>query len=101
MTNNNSPKQQEQLAQQLFCTNDAYRALTRTSRVPRTTDNFTVVFNDIVQLVKGNSQADFIERAPTLIKKINSDLSLRKSYLQLIKQLHFAESGKQAAASSG
>lgn len=101
MTNNNSPKQQEQLAQQLFCTNDAYRSLTKTSRVLKKADNFTVIFNDIVQLVKGNNQADFIERSPKLIKRINSDLSLRKSYLQLIKQLQFAESGRQVAASSG
>ncbi len=101
MTNNNSPKQQEQLAEQLFCTNDAYQSLTKTSRVLKKTDNFTVIFNDIVQLAKGNNQAEFIERAPKLIKRINSDLSLRKSYLQLIKQLQFAESGRQAAASSG
>jgi len=100
MTNNNAPKDQEQLAQQIFCTKDAYKSLTKIARAPKESDDFTVVFNDIVQLVKGNNQVDFVERVPQLIKKINSDISLRKSYLQLIKQLQFAESGRQAAASS-
>ncbi|WP_057831423.1 hypothetical protein [Colwellia sp. TT2012] len=100
MTNNNSPKEQQQLAQQLFCANDAYTSLTKMSRVTRGTANFTIVFNDIIQLVKNNSQADFIKRTPLIIKKINTDLRLRKIYLQLIKQLRFAESGLQAAASS-
>lgn len=109
MTNNNSQQGQkenkneaeQQLALQLFCTKAAYTSLTKTSQVSKKADDGTVVFNDIVQLIKGNSQADFIARTPLLIKKINTDLSLRKIYLQLITTLKFAESGLQAAASSG
>jgi len=114
MTNNNSQhnnqrnqqEKQQQLAQQLFCTNAAYTSLTKTSRIAKKVDSYPVesypvIFNDIVQWVKGNNQPDFIERTPLLIKKINADLSLRRVYLQLVKQLKFAESGLQAAASSG
>ena len=119
MTNNNSQqdmnqtqkKAQQQLAQQLFCTKAAYTSLTQnsptknplTKELPtsKALDNSTVVFNDIVQLVKGNNQADFIARTPLILKQINSNLSLRKTYLHLINTLKFAESGLQAAASSG
>jgi hypothetical protein len=109
MTDNNSPAMQakqkkdsqEQLAQQLFCAKAAYTSLTRPVRVSKKHENYPVVFNDIVQWIKGNHHADFIERAPLFIKKINADLTLRKLYLQLIKQVRFAESGLQAAASSG
>lgn len=107
MTDNNSQQNQKekmQLAQQLFCTKDAFTSLTKAPRVSESLNTHTnnaVIFNDIVQLAKGNSQADFIARTPLLIKKINADLSLRKIYIQLIKTVHFAESGIQAAASSG
>jgi len=105
MTNNNSPKDQQhlikQLAQQIFCANDTYKSLTNDAQIPKKSDNFTVVFNDIVQLVNGNKQAELIKRTPLIINKINTDLSLRKLYQQLIKQLRFAESGIQVAASTG
>lgn len=97
MTNNNS----QENAQQLFCASDAYKSLTTSSRLIIKPDDFIVVFNDVFQLVTGNTQASFIERAPLLIKKINDDLSWRKVYIELIQQLKFASSGLQAAASSG
>ena len=100
MTDTNSAKNTEQLAQHIFCTKDAYKKLTKVSRVAKNPDNFVLIFNDIVQLVKGNNQADFVARAPLLMKKINADLSLRKLYMQLINKLQFAESGLQTAASS-
>ncbi|MDX2366854.1 MAG: hypothetical protein QNK36_00325 [Colwellia sp.] len=109
MTNNNFQENHQQLAQQLFCAKSAYISLTQGtghgsqygSRYDNNEDNFTVVFNDIFQLVKGNSQKNFVARRQQLIKKINTDLSLRKTYIQLIEQLKFAQSGLQVAASSG
>ncbi len=108
MRNNNQhdshQENHQKLAQQLFCVNGAYTSLTKEPHSKKSEDckvSSTVVFNDIFQLIKGNSQAEFVKRSPELIKKINSDLSLRKIYTQLIKQLKFAESGLQAAASSG
>lgn len=100
MSKNNSQDKQ-QLAQQLFCASAAYTSLIKGSRHKKTEDNFIPVFNDIFQLVKGNNQADFVERRSWLIKKINLNLGLRKTYLQLVKQFQFAQSGLQAAASSG
>jgi hypothetical protein len=112
MTNNNVQENHQQLAQQLFCANSAYLSLTQASghgdvhgslRGPlqgKKGDNFIVVFNDIFQLVKGNSQPHFVARRQYLIKKINTDLNLRKTYTQLIEQLKFAQSGLQVAASS-
>jgi hypothetical protein len=109
MTKTNFQENHQQLAQQLFCAKSAYISLTQASRHGslddslngKNEDNFTVVFNDIFQLVKGNSQKDFVARRLLLIKKINSDLRLRKTYIQLIEQLKFAQSGLQVAASSG
>jgi hypothetical protein len=105
MTNNNFQENHKQLAQQLFCAKSAYISLTQGarhgSRHANNEDNFTVVFNDIFQLVKGNSQKKFVARRQLLIKKINTDLSLRKTYIELIEQLKFAQSGLQVAASSG
>ena len=103
MTSKNSiptQEQRQQLAQQLFCTKTTYLSLTKIKqRVNKPTNNL-VIFNDIVQWVKGNNQADFIARVPVIIKKINTDLVLHKIYLNLVQQLRFAESGFQAAASS-
>ena len=108
--NNSADKSQPKmllLAQQLFCTRAAYSSLIKPSSSRKTSDDFSiqhnevVLFNDIVQLVKGSTQSNFIERLPLLFKKINSDLTLRKAYLTLLQQLRFAESGMQAAASSG
>lgn len=101
MINNNSPKEQLQLAEQLFCANDAYSSIIRAANVANNTASVTIVFNDIVQLVKGNNQAGFIKRAPVVINSINSNLTLRKLYLQLIETLTFADSASQAAASTG
>lgn len=113
MTNNNFKENYQQLAQQLFCAKSAYISLTQGvrygsehdsqygSEYGNDEDNFTVVFNDIFQLAKGNSQKNFVARRRLLIKKINTDLSLRKTYIQLIEQLQFAKSGLQVAASSG
>ena len=100
MTNNAFKENQQQLAQQLFCAKAAYTSLTQGARHDNNEDNFTVVFNDIFQLVKGNSQKQFVARRLLLIKKINTDLSLRKTYLKLIEQLKFAQSDLQVAASS-
>ncbi|MCJ8293945.1 MAG: hypothetical protein MJK15_06015 [Colwellia sp.] len=101
MTRNNFKENHQQLAQQLFCANTAYSSLTQGVRLGNSESNFTVVFNDIFQLVKGNSQKSFVARRLPLIKKINTDLSLRKTYMQLIEQLKFSQSGLQVAASSG
>ncbi len=104
MTNNNPQEKQQQLAEQLFCVSAAYTSLVEGPRHNKNDSNEvngTVVFNDIFQLIKGNSQAHFIERSPLIIKKINADISLRKIYMQLINQLKFAQSGLQVAASSG
>lgn len=113
MTNNNFKENYQQLAQQLFCAKSAYISLMQGvrygsehysqygSEYGNDEDNFTVVFNDIFQLAKGNSQKNFVARRRLLIKKINTDLSLRKTYIQLIEQLQFAKSGLQVAASSG
>jgi hypothetical protein len=103
MPNDNSIEKQQhtqQLAQHLFCTNAAYKSLSKPVRHKKL-DKVAVIFNDVVQLAKGNTQAAFIEYTPLLIKKINSDISLRRIYSQLVKQLKFSESGLQAFASSG
>ncbi len=101
MSINNVKENQQQLAEQLFCAKTAYAALIKERRGDNNEENFTVVFNDIFQLVKGNSQKSFVERSRIIIKKINADLSLRKVYLGLVKQLTFSQSGLQAAASTG
>lgn len=94
------------LAQQLFCANTAYSSLTDASLTNETLhknsdhQNDIVLFNDIVQLVKGNVNVRFVERAPSIFKKINADITLRKAYLTLVQQLQFANSAAQAAASS-
>ena len=109
MTNNNVKENHQQLAQQLFCAKSAYISLTqgvgycslKASLQGKNEGDFTVVFNDVFQLVKGNSQPHFVARRPHIIKKINTDLSLRKTYIKLIEQLKFSQSGLQVAASSG
>ena len=101
MDKNNHPEKQQQLAEQLFCVGDAYSALVKEPRHARNETNSPLLFNDIVQLIKGNSQADIVKRSPQIIKKINADINLRRIYLQLIKHLTFAQSGLQVAASSG
>jgi len=99
MSNHDSHNNQLQLAQQLFCANDSFNAVLRRSNASKA--SATIVFNDIIQLVKGNSLTDFSKRRSAIIEKINSDLNLRQLYLQLINKLKFAESGLQAAASTG
>jgi hypothetical protein len=101
MDKNNHQERQQQLAEQLFCVGAAYNALVKGPRHNKNETNSPLLFNDIVQLIKGNSQAHIVERSPKLIKSINADVNLRKIYLQLIKQLTFAQSGLQVAASSG
>lgn len=101
MINDNLTENHQQLAQQLFCANSAYTSLMRKTSHGINEDNFTVIFNDIFQLVKGNNQKQFVARKQMLIKKINSDFNLRKTYIKLIEQLKFAQSDIQVAASSG
>lgn len=101
MSNNNSQEYQQQLAEQLFCVSTTYKSIVHGAQADRSEKSFTVVFNDIFQLAKGNSQAHFVERSSLVIKKINADLNLRKTYLRLVKQFKFAQSGQQVAASSG
>jgi hypothetical protein len=101
MTNHNFQKNNHQLAEQLFCANSAYTSLIRKTRPDNNELNSIVVFNDIFQLVKGSNQKQFVARKLVLIKKINTDLNLRKTYIQLIEQLKFAQSDMQVAASSG
>ncbi len=101
MGTNNQSERQQQLAEQLFCVGTAYSALVKGPRHDRNEISSPLLFNDIVQLIKGNSQTHIVKRSPQLIKKINADINLRRIYLQLIKQLTFAQSGLQVAASSG
>lgn len=83
--------QQNKLAEQLFCTTLAYQGLRQSPEQP------IIVFNDIVQLVRGNSLVNHRQ----VMTEINQDLTLRRTYMQLLQQFKFAESGLQAAASSG
>jgi len=101
MDKNNHPERQQKLAEQLFCVGAAYSALVKGPRHDKKQSNSPLLFNDIVQLIKGNSQTHIVNRSPQIIKKINEDVNLRGIYLMLIKQLTFAHSGLQVAASSG
>ena len=93
----------QSLAEQLFCSREAYQKLsdqvanTKTKAVQK---NGVVLFNDLIQLVRGSHHLSFNERVPELMLKINQNLVLRKNYLQLLQQFKFAECGQQAAASS-
>jgi len=87
---------QNQLAQQLFATKIAFQGLNQPLEISDMSLN-KIIFNDIVQLIKGNSLLD----SQQVMIKINNDLTLRRIYMQLLQQLKFAESGMQAAASSG
>ncbi|MGL1957126.1 MAG: hypothetical protein OCD00_07410 [Colwellia sp.] len=86
----------DKLAQQLFSTKLAYQGLNQLPETSAVSSNGTV-FNDLVQLIRGNYQLD----RQQLMHKINQDLTLRRTYTQLLQQLKFAKSGLQAAASSG
>lgn len=94
--------QQQLLAEQLFCVKTSYKALNGLYGIE--SENVAappVLFNDIFQLIQGNRQQDFIDKIPNIINEINNKLALRKTYSQLLERFKFAESGMQAAASSG
>jgi hypothetical protein len=89
------------LAEQLFCTRGAYQKLSgKISRAQGTNKQGIVLFNDLIQLVRGSQYLSFNERVPELMQSINQNLSLRRSYLQLLQTFKFAECDQQAAASS-
>jgi hypothetical protein len=100
MNNKSAPEKTLQLAQQIFCANSAYQALQYKMESSPEVSKSTLLFNDLVQLVKGNNQQSFIEKTPELMKVINSNLKWRRIYMQLVQQFKFAECGMQAAASS-
>ncbi|MDU0356402.1 hypothetical protein RS130_23140 [Paraglaciecola aquimarina] len=87
--------------QQVFTTKAIYRELHRPAssldNAPVANDHSTtVLFNDLVQLVLGNTQLD----SNAIMLQINQSLTLRRQYIRLLKTLAFANSPVQAAASS-
>lgn len=86
---------QAQLAEQLFCANSSYSKLKQSTKQP------ALVFNDIVQLVTGNKVFNQEGKVADMMARINQSLTSRRIYQQLLQQFKFAESGLQAAASTG
>lgn len=81
--------------EQLFAAKTLYREL-KQNMTERPADNPNLLFNDLVQLAKGNPTID----AQMVLQKINQSLVLRRQYLQLLQNMAFASSPVQAAAST-
>ncbi|WP_158966448.1 hypothetical protein [Paraglaciecola sp. L3A3] len=82
-----------QLQQQVFAAKSLYREI----HTPIDSKNTnTVLFNDLVQLAKGNLQVE----QQKVMQQVNQSLPLRRQYIQLLETLAFATSPVQAAASS-
>lgn len=54
-----------------------------------------ILMNDLVQLIKGN-----LPEPEQVIVQLNQSLTLRRQYAELIKQLAYAQSASQVAAST-
>ena len=100
MANNNlfTGQNEQQLAEQLFCVQSSYDKLKQAPR--QKPEQSGLLFNDIVQLVRGNNRLSLEGKIPQMMAKINQSLTSRRIYQQLLQQFKFAESGLQAAAST-
>ncbi len=101
MTDHERFTETELLAQNIFCVTSAYRHLIHQDIQDEEHQKPCILFNDVLQLIKGNQQATFVKKTPFIMKEINHRLALRKVYYQLLEQFKFAQSGLQAAASTG
>lgn len=102
MTQHHTLDSNSMLSEQIFCTIDSYKALTQSDKIVGVQQNKKVIFNDVYQLVKGNSHPLFVEKqAPIILNEINQQFMLRKVYSDLLARFKFAESGSLAAASTG
>ena len=100
MSSNSDMDNKQQLAQQLYATKLAYKGLTQPVKSPEIAQTQPVLFNDIFQLVRGNNNPKFVIRIASIMSQINQDINLRRVYKNLLEQCKFAESTRQAAASS-
>lgn len=81
--------------EQVFTAKTLYRELHNQLPVQYKSSN-PLLFNDLVQLVRGNPRLD----TQQLMQRVNQSIPLRRQFMQLAQSLAFATSPIQAAASS-
>lgn len=97
MPHQHEESQKKYIAEAAFCSKRAYQGLNNELSIKAG----SIVYNDILQLVKGNQQPLFVAKIPEIMIGINNQLPLRRVYKSLVEKFKFAESGRLAAASTG